>query len=284
MSLRRALGDWARGRQSPARVDGLVSRSPVGTCGSAAPSPSARGGVGIRVGCGWMTGLPCVGSFTSCARGCELADVHTERVGRRGVTAWRRLRDWAEAGHECRTGRRCAGFLFVLRTGTQWDYLPQGRGLDRVPSVARTVGWPCHRPDALLADCGYEDGKYRRLLWQRGIRPVIAGRGQPHGFGLDIFRYVVGRTIAWLRLPPPAHPLGATCPHPRKLPRARHLPHHLQTRPFLCLDLLPGHRLWHGDGVADRPSRTRAQWSSCAAARRRRCCNWRLRREGSKLS
>jgi hypothetical protein len=27
---------------------------------------------------------------------------------------------------------------------------------------------------------------------------VIARRGEPHGTGLGIFRYVVGRTIAWL--------------------------------------------------------------------------------------
>ncbi|MFC7831062.1 transposase, partial [Streptomyces sp. NPDC057375] len=32
----------------------------------------------------------------------------------------------------------------------------------------------------------------------RGIRPVIARRGEPHGTGLGIFRYVVERTIAWL--------------------------------------------------------------------------------------
>jgi hypothetical protein len=36
------------------------------------------------------------------------------------------------------------------------------------------------------------------LLWARGIRPVIAERGQPDGTGLGIFRYVVERTIAWL--------------------------------------------------------------------------------------
>ncbi|MER6421112.1 IS5 family transposase [Streptomyces sp. NPDC001137] len=70
--------------------------------------------------------------------------------------------------------------------------------IDKIPAVAGTVGRPRHRPDALLADRGYDHDKYRRLLWQRGIRPVIAERGQPHGSGLGIFRYVVERTIAWL--------------------------------------------------------------------------------------
>ncbi|MFD8433447.1 IS5 family transposase [Streptomyces coelicoflavus] len=70
--------------------------------------------------------------------------------------------------------------------------------LDKIPAVAGQVGRPRRRPDALLADRGYDHDKYRRLLWQRGIRPVIARRGEPHGTGLGIFRYVVERTIAWL--------------------------------------------------------------------------------------
>ncbi|MEV6537111.1 IS5 family transposase [Streptomyces sp. NPDC051639] len=70
--------------------------------------------------------------------------------------------------------------------------------LDKIPPVAGRVGRPRRRPDALLADRGYDHDKYRRLLWARGIRPVIAKRGEPHGTGLGIFRYVVERTIAWL--------------------------------------------------------------------------------------
>lgn len=42
----------------------------------------------------------------------------------------------------------------------------------------------------LFADRGYDHDKYRRLLRQRGIRPVIAERGQPHGTGLGTFRWV----------------------------------------------------------------------------------------------
>lgn len=70
--------------------------------------------------------------------------------------------------------------------------------LDKVPAVASAVGRPRHRPDALLADLGYDHDKYRSLLWARGIRPVIAERGRQHGSGLGIFRYVVERTMAWL--------------------------------------------------------------------------------------
>lgn len=70
--------------------------------------------------------------------------------------------------------------------------------VDKIPAIAGRVGRPRRRPDALLADRAYDFDLYRRLLWHRGIRPVIAERGQPHGSGLGIFRYVVERTIAWL--------------------------------------------------------------------------------------
>lgn len=67
--------------------------------------------------------------------------------------------------------------------GGAWHGLPTladgeiGRVL--LPSVAGTMGRPRHRPDALLADRGSDHDKYRRLLSQRGIHPVIAARGQP---------------------------------------------------------------------------------------------------------
>ncbi|WP_435879879.1 transposase [Streptomyces werraensis] len=45
--------------------------------------------------------------------------------------------------------------------------------LDRIPAVAGVVGRPRRRPDMLFADRGYDHAKYRRLLRQRGIRPMI---------------------------------------------------------------------------------------------------------------
>jgi transposase len=65
--------------------------------------------------------------------------------------------------------------------------------------VTGVVGRPRRRPDMLFADRGYDHDKYRRLLRQRGIRPAIAERGQPHGTGLGTFRWrVVERMISWL--------------------------------------------------------------------------------------
>ncbi|WP_168221452.1 IS5 family transposase [Actinomadura sp. WMMA1423] len=70
--------------------------------------------------------------------------------------------------------------------------------LDRVPPVRGRVGHPRRRPEQLLADRGYDHDKYRRLVWAKGIKPVIARRGDPHGSGLGVHRYVVERTIALL--------------------------------------------------------------------------------------
>ncbi|MEV4257151.1 IS5 family transposase [Spirillospora sp. NPDC049652] len=70
--------------------------------------------------------------------------------------------------------------------------------LDKVPRVRGRVGRPRSRPKKLLADRGYDHDKYRRLLWKRGIKPVIARRLTAHGSGLGIHRYVVERTIGLL--------------------------------------------------------------------------------------
>jgi transposase len=55
---------------------------------------------------------------------------------------------------------------------------------------------PRRRPP--LGPAKYDHDTHRRLLRRRGIRPVIAQRGQPHGTGLGTFRWVVGRTSSWL--------------------------------------------------------------------------------------
>jgi len=70
--------------------------------------------------------------------------------------------------------------------------------LDGVPPVRGRVGRPRRRPERLLADRGYDHDKYRRLVWRRGIKPVIARRQAEHGSGLGRDRWVVERTFAWL--------------------------------------------------------------------------------------
>jgi transposase len=70
--------------------------------------------------------------------------------------------------------------------------------IDGVGPVGGKRGRPLQRPDRLLAARDYDHDKYRRLLWQRGVKPVIARRGDDHGSGLGTERWVVERTFAWL--------------------------------------------------------------------------------------
>jgi transposase len=70
--------------------------------------------------------------------------------------------------------------------------------IDAIGPVPGKRGRPRQRPDALYGDRGYDHDKHRRLLRQRGVKPKIARRGQPHGSGLGKVRWVVERTFAWL--------------------------------------------------------------------------------------
>jgi hypothetical protein len=74
--------------------------------------------------------------------------------------------------------------------------------LDLVPRVRGRVGRPRRRPDQLYADRGYDHDRYRRQVRARGVRPVIARRGTPHGSGLGVHRWVVEQAVAllhWMR-------------------------------------------------------------------------------------
>jgi transposase len=69
--------------------------------------------------------------------------------------------------------------------------------VDQIPKVAGKVGHPLSHPKLLLADRGYDyDDKCRRPLRERRITPVIAGKTDPHGSGLGLWRYVVEQSIA----------------------------------------------------------------------------------------
>jgi transposase len=70
--------------------------------------------------------------------------------------------------------------------------------LDAVPAVAGQPGRPRRRPNSVIADRGYDHDKYRRLVRERGVEPLIARRQTEHGSGLGTQRWVVERTFAWL--------------------------------------------------------------------------------------
>lgn len=70
--------------------------------------------------------------------------------------------------------------------------------VDGVEPVRGKRGRPRQRPDRIVADRGYDHDKYRRALWSRGVKPIIARRQTEHGSGLGRWRWVVERTFAWL--------------------------------------------------------------------------------------
>jgi transposase len=64
--------------------------------------------------------------------------------------------------------------------------------IDGVGPVTGRPGRPRRRAERVLADRGYDHDKYRRELWTRGVKPVIARRS------LGRERWVVERSFAWL--------------------------------------------------------------------------------------
>ncbi|MEU3044737.1 IS5 family transposase [Streptomyces diastaticus] len=169
--------------------------------------------------------------------GVAWRDVPAEAVGCSGVTAWRRLRDWSElrrAGlldlddcavdgshvralkrgdhtgpspvdrarpgskHHVIVDRHGTPLAVTLTGGNRHDVTQLLPLLDSVPPIRGLRGRPRRKPRRLYADRGYDFDKYRRLLWKRGVKPVIARRGVAHGSGLGKVRWVVERTFAWL--------------------------------------------------------------------------------------
>jgi transposase len=70
--------------------------------------------------------------------------------------------------------------------------------IEAIPPVRGRRGRPRRRPDALYAGRGYDHGKYRAQVREKGITPVIARRNTEHGSGLGVHRWVVEQTVALL--------------------------------------------------------------------------------------
>jgi transposase len=67
------------------------------------------------------------------------------------------------------------------------------------PKLRGKPGRPKVLPDQAYADRGYDSDDTRWLLAWLGIEPHIARRKAPHGSGLGKIRWVVERTISWLK-------------------------------------------------------------------------------------
>jgi transposase len=69
------------------------------------------------------------------------------------------------------------------------------------PKAGGVPGRPRELPDEAYADRGYDSEPLRARLRWPGIEPHVARRGTPHGSGLGKVRWVVERTISWLKGP-----------------------------------------------------------------------------------
>ena len=67
------------------------------------------------------------------------------------------------------------------------------------PRVGGKPGRPREKPAEVYADRGYDSESTRLLLRWLGIEPKIARRKTEHGSGLGKVRWVVERTIAWVK-------------------------------------------------------------------------------------
>ena len=67
------------------------------------------------------------------------------------------------------------------------------------PRVKGKPGRPKEMPDELYADRGYDSDATRWVLRWLGIEPHIPKQKAPHGSGLGKVRWVVERTISWLK-------------------------------------------------------------------------------------
>ena len=71
--------------------------------------------------------------------------------------------------------------------------------VDGVPPVRGQRRRPRRRPERLYADRAYDSRRHRQELRRRHIVPALARRGAEHGSGLGTYRWVVERTLSWLR-------------------------------------------------------------------------------------
>jgi len=71
--------------------------------------------------------------------------------------------------------------------------------IEATPPLRGRRGRPLRRPKKVYADRGYDHDSHRRPVRQRGITPMIARRGVPHGSGLGRLRWVVERTLCAAR-------------------------------------------------------------------------------------
>lgn len=71
--------------------------------------------------------------------------------------------------------------------------------IEEYPEISGAPGRPKTKPDVVVADAGYDNESTRNVLRCLGIEPLIRKKGSEHGSGLGTIRWVVERTIGWVK-------------------------------------------------------------------------------------
>lgn len=71
--------------------------------------------------------------------------------------------------------------------------------VDAIPPIGGKVGAPVRKPGQVLGDKGYDAEWLRIGLAARNIMPVLAKRGHAEPLGQQPGRWLIERTIAWLK-------------------------------------------------------------------------------------
>ena len=87
----------------------------------------------------------------------------------------------------------------LLTAANRNDCLELVALVEAIPPVRGKRGRPKRRPAAVVGDRGYQSKAATDELRRRRIRPLIAKQRTPHGSGLGRQRWVVERTLSWLR-------------------------------------------------------------------------------------
>jgi transposase len=168
-------------------------------------SPYCRrwnGASAFRVASAFLTGRRCRGFCSSCTRGSPGGICRSSSASARARPATGALKSGSGPGlgeaapapalRAAGGGRARARLLRLEPCASENGGSETGPSpVDRARRGA--VGRPRCRPDAVVADRGYDHDAHRRLVRARGVKPVITRRKTEHGSGLGRVRWVVER-------------------------------------------------------------------------------------------
>jgi IS5 family transposase len=141
------------------------------------------------------TASPCRNRFLACARR-QLID--SRRAGGKKPARIPRTGACSACKHHLIVDAQGIPLAVILSAANRHDITQLDALVDAIPHIQGNRGRPLHKPQIIQGDRGYRSKPHRQRLRERGITPVLAKVGSPHGSGLGKTRWQVERSIAWL--------------------------------------------------------------------------------------